>query len=116
MARLDFIAILMLEPRLQWIIKLLFNYKQNICASLGVSTAGCAGGRSEDSSAGIARPGMSLPITIRAAWLRPARALPPFSFCVWGPSCRSPVKPLQLLLRVLRHLGCCSDTYLFPRP
>lgn len=84
MARLDFIAILMLEPRLQWIIKLLFNYKQNICASLGVSTAGCAGGRSEDSSAGIARPGMSLPITIRAAWLRPARALSPFSLLCLG--------------------------------
>lgn len=123
-----FISILILEPHFQQIVKLLFNYKQNIRA-FPLSELGrvCVEGRT-----------MKTALQERLAW-----RFPPVQFpaCLnqsglpcWGPlrmvpsfvtsegsehASRGPSSPvtrqtLQVLLQVLLPAGSCSDMYLFP--
>lgn len=81
-APLEFISILILEPRFQWIIKLLYNYKQNVCAFSPVL--------SEWAQAGVERGEVQPAPQEWPAWRFPPVPVPGASESVraacWGPA------------------------------
>lgn len=123
-APLEFISILILGPRFQWIIKSLFNYKQNICAFSPSELRRAWRGVGSSRLCRNGWPGVSLqflfpahlnqdglPAGAKRKWPPPLSPLKGVSVCPGHPPAQSPDKPLPALPLVLLDAGSCSDTY-----
>lgn len=123
-APLEFISILILGPRFQWIIKSLFNYKQNICAFSPSELRRAWRGVRSSRLCRNGWPGVSLqflfpahlnqdglPAGAKRKWPPPLSPLKGVSVCPGHPPAQSPDKPLPALPLVLLDAGSCSDTH-----